>query len=188
VANTTRADSRGSRAGARRPGREELPPLAEAKLAAPRQRAATVRRARILRTLDDSAGAALTLVAAPAGSGKSTAVRDWCASRQTAFAWVTLDAGDNDPARFWTYVATAVDRLRDSNRRFVLLIGVATVATLIVTELGFLQRIFDTVPLTSSQWGVCLLGPIIYVAIVELMKLVDRRLEHRHQVPAPATA
>jgi Ca2+-transporting ATPase len=62
------------------------------------------------------------------------------------------------------------------------------VATLIVTELGFLKRIFDTVPLTSSQWGVCLLAPIIYVAIVELMKLVERRLERRHQVPAPATA
>jgi LuxR family transcriptional regulator, maltose regulon positive regulatory protein len=56
-------------------------------------------------------GAPLTLVAAPAGSGKSTAVRAWCASREVAQCWVTLDARDNDPVRLWTYVATAVDRV-----------------------------------------------------------------------------
>jgi P-type Ca2+ transporter type 2C len=47
--------------------------------------------------------------------------------------------------------------------------------TLLVTELDFLQRIFDTVSLTSSQWGLCLLGPILYLAITELVKLYDRR-------------
>ena len=56
--------------------------------------------------------AALTLVAAPAGYGKTTAVRAWCASQDAALAWVTLDAGDNDPTRLWRYVATAVDRVR----------------------------------------------------------------------------
>ena len=62
-----------------------------------------------------------------------------------------------------------------ANRRFVQLIGATLVLTFLVTELSPLQRIFDTVPLTSSQWGICLLGPIVYVAIVELWKLVDRR-------------
>ncbi len=52
------------------------------------------------------------LVAAPAGYGKTTAVRAWCASRTPPVAWVRLDAGDNDPVRFWTYIATAVDRIR----------------------------------------------------------------------------
>ena len=47
--------------------------------------------------------------------------------------------------------------------------------TFLVTELNFLQRIFDTVPLTSSQWGICLLGPIVYLAIAELVKAFDRR-------------
>ena len=62
-----------------------------------------------------------------------------------------------------------------ANRRFVQLIGAALVLTFLVTELSPLQRIFDTVPLTSSQWGICLLGPIAFVAIAELGKLVDRR-------------
>jgi LuxR family transcriptional regulator, maltose regulon positive regulatory protein len=90
-----------------------LPPLAEAKLEAPRQRAGMVERVRIGQALEAGGDAALTLVAAPAGYGKTTAVRAWCASSETALAWVTLDSGDNDPVRFWTYVATAVDRIRE---------------------------------------------------------------------------
>jgi Ca2+-transporting ATPase len=62
-----------------------------------------------------------------------------------------------------------------SNRRFVQLIGAALVLTFLVTALGPLQRIFDTVALTSSQWGICLLGPIVFLGFSELGKLVDRR-------------
>ncbi len=54
---------------------------------------------------------------------------------------------------------TIFDRYTIANRRFVQLIGVALVLTFLVTEVQPLQRIFDTVPLTSSQWGICLLGP-----------------------------
>jgi LuxR family maltose regulon positive regulatory protein len=92
---------------------DELPPLAEAKLAAPRARAGMVRRPRLEQVLETGAEAALTLVAAPAGYGKTTAVRAWYESSDSALAWVTLDAGDNEPARFWAYVATAVDRIRN---------------------------------------------------------------------------
>ena len=91
----------------------ELHPLAEAKLAAPRQRRGMVRRRRILRTLEEGSDAALTLLAAPAGYGKTTEVRAWCGSTEAALAWVTLDAEDNDPVRLWTYVATSVDRIRE---------------------------------------------------------------------------
>ena len=89
------------------------PPILEAKLAAPRPLAETLRRSRILRALDEGDGTALTLVSAPPGYGKTTAVRAWCHDRQAAFAWVTLDAGDNDPVRLWRYVAEAVDRVRE---------------------------------------------------------------------------
>jgi LuxR family maltose regulon positive regulatory protein len=92
---------------------DEWPPLAEAKLAAPRLRNGMVRRPRLLQTLEAGQDAALTLVAAPAGYGKTTAVRAWAQSSGNALAWVTLDAGDNEPARLWTYVATAVDRIRN---------------------------------------------------------------------------
>ena len=55
------------------------------------------------------------------------------------------------------------------------LIAAAIVLAFLVTGLGPLQRIFDTVPLTSSQWGICLLGPIAFLAIAELGKILDRR-------------
>ena len=90
-----------------------LPPLAAAKLAAPRQREGLVARPRLTHTFDAGADAALTLVSAPPGYGKTTAVRVWCAASATAWAWVTLDGHDNDPARLWTYAATAVDRVRE---------------------------------------------------------------------------
>jgi len=80
---------------------------------------------------------------------------------------------------------TVFSRYTLENRRFVKLIGVTLVLTFLVTELNFLQRIFDTVSLTSSQWGICLLGPIVYLAIAETVKLFDRR-SHRAIVPAGA--
>jgi LuxR family maltose regulon positive regulatory protein len=92
---------------------DELPPLVESKLAAPRQRAGMVRRPRVMHVLDRGAEAALTLVAAPPGYGKTTAVRAWCEESNRALAWVSLDVGDNEPARLWTYLATAVDRVRE---------------------------------------------------------------------------
>jgi Ca2+-transporting ATPase len=61
------------------------------------------------------------------------------------------------------------------NRRFVQLIGMALVLTFLVTALSALQRIFDTVSLTSTQWGICMLGPLVFLAFAELGKLVDRR-------------
>lgn len=92
---------------------EELPPLVEAKLSAPRLRRGMVPRPRLELDLETDAEAALTLVAAPAGYGKTTAVRVWVEHSGNALAWVTLDAGDNEPARLWRYVATAVDRIRE---------------------------------------------------------------------------
>jgi P-type Ca2+ transporter type 2C len=83
---------------------------------------------------------------------------------------------------------TIFDRYTIANRRFVQLIGVALVLTFLVTELQPLQRIFDTVPLTSSQWGICLLGPIVFLAVAELGKLLDRRTGRDAAVATPAEA
>ena len=80
---------------------------------------------------------------------------------------------------------TIFRRYTISNRRFVQLIGGALMLTFLVTELGPLQRIFDTVSLTSSQWGICLLGPIVFLVVAELGKIVDRRSGERQPAVAP---
>ena len=88
-------------------------PLVETKLMAPRAPADSLLRGRLFDVLDRSAHDALVLVSAPVGFGKSILVQSWCAARsEIGVAWVSLDAGDNDPKRLWTYIVTAVDRVR----------------------------------------------------------------------------
>jgi Ca2+-transporting ATPase len=73
-----------------------------------------------------------------------------------------------------------------ANRRFVQLIGAALVLVFLVTTLSPLQRIFDTVALTSAQWGICLLGPVVFLAVAELGKLLDRQAPEDAPVAAHA--
>ena len=56
--------------------------------------------------------AKLVLVDAPAGFGKSTLVTQWRAfpGQSRKFAWVSVDAGDNDAARLWWYIGCALQR------------------------------------------------------------------------------
>ena len=81
---------------------------------------------------------------------------------------------------------TIFSRYTIANRRFVQLIAVALVLTFLVTALSPFQRIFDTVSLTSSQWGICLLGPLVFLAFAELGKLFDRR--RFAGMPSPVSA
>jgi LuxR family maltose regulon positive regulatory protein len=56
----------------------------------------------------------LTLLSAPAGFGKTTLLSAWHATTTggtVPLAWLSLDAADRDPARFWSYVITALDTL-----------------------------------------------------------------------------
>ncbi len=88
------------------------PPLIETKLLPPRGRSDLVPRPRLLEALDRLSSTALTLVDAPVGFGKTVLAQSWGAQSDTAIAWVSIDSADDDPVRLWTYVATAVDRIR----------------------------------------------------------------------------
>jgi LuxR family maltose regulon positive regulatory protein len=91
----------------------------ESKLRPPR-RPELFLRPRLLEEVDRFASCALTLVDAPVGFGKTVLVQSWCDRGDTPIAWVSLDAGDNDPARLWTHVATAVNRIREGLGRTAL--------------------------------------------------------------------
>ena len=54
----------------------------------------------------------LILVCAPAGSGKTALLADWAPSGNRPVAWLSLDAADNDPVRFWRHTVAALDRAR----------------------------------------------------------------------------
>jgi len=54
--------------------------------------------------------ARLALVCAPAGFGKSTLGAAWVVTLTVPVAWLSLDAQDNDPLQFLTYLLPAIQR------------------------------------------------------------------------------
>ncbi len=62
--------------------------------------------------LGDATERRLTVLEAPAGYGKTTLLARWINASGVAAAWVTLEAGHNDAARFWTHVGAALDKVR----------------------------------------------------------------------------
>ena len=83
----------------------------ESKISLPRVQPGMLRRSRLFEIVDGDDGAALTVVNAPVGYGKTTLLRFWCIERPEAVIWMTLDAADDDPVRLWAHLATAVERL-----------------------------------------------------------------------------
>src|SRR5580658_9552404 len=86
--------------------------LLATKLHVPRPRPGFVPRPRLAGALDEGLALRLILVCAPAGSGKTALLADWAPSGNRPVAWLSLDAADNDPVRFWRHTVAALDRAR----------------------------------------------------------------------------
>ena len=100
------------------------PELVWAKLWPPAARAGLIPRAGLLSRLQAGVQSRLCLVDAPAGSGKTTVLTQWRAIAGAGrVAWLSLEEGDNDPRRFWTYVVEAMRIVEPG-------VGVATLAAL----------------------------------------------------------
>ncbi|HEU5099238.1 MAG TPA: protein kinase [Roseiflexaceae bacterium] len=86
-------------------------PLLTTKLFIPAPAARLVPRLQLIERLNEAMRRKLTLIAAPAGFGKTTLLSAWSHQRRSSVAWVSLDEGDNDPTRFWTYMLAALETL-----------------------------------------------------------------------------
>jgi LuxR family maltose regulon positive regulatory protein len=88
-------------------------PLLRTKLYTPPPRPDLVERPHLIQRLDEGVrrGCRLTLISAPAGYGKTTLLGAWCAHVERPVTWLSLDEGDDDPARFLTYLTEALKRL-----------------------------------------------------------------------------
>ena len=88
--------------------------LLTTKLYVPPPQPNLVPRPRLMQRLEGGLhqGHKLTLVSAPAGFGKTTLLSAWVAERREQVAWLSLDADDNEPPRFWTYLITALQTVR----------------------------------------------------------------------------
>ena len=104
---------------AERPG--ETTPRADAdgadvllatKLYVPGPRPELVPRQRLVAGLDEVLTRGLLLVSAPAGFGKTSLLAEWARGAGRRVGWLSLDVGDNDPARFWRHVLAALGQVR----------------------------------------------------------------------------
>ena len=94
-------------------GRPDAPVLLVTKLHPPFVPAQTVVRERLFERLRDGRGLRLSLVACPAGFGKSTLLAAWREreARRRPAAWVSLDEGDDDAVVLWSHVIEALCRV-----------------------------------------------------------------------------
>ena len=89
--------------------------LLATKLRRPATSPQRVQRPHLIQRLNDGleSGRRVTLVSAPPGFGKTTLLSEWIAQLQRPAAWVSLDEGDNDPIRFWSYLIAACQSIQD---------------------------------------------------------------------------
>src|SRR5437588_6506616 len=89
-------------------------PILATKLYIPPLRPQVVIRPRLIERLNEGLHRKLTLIAAPAGFGKTTLVSAWVEGTdrpRARTAWLSLDEGDNDPARFVAYLVAALQTI-----------------------------------------------------------------------------
>jgi LuxR family maltose regulon positive regulatory protein len=115
-----------------------LAALLATKLSIPPTRSRLVSRPRLIERLDAGMGSRLILVSAPAGFGKTTLLGEWAHHCKPPVAWLTLDQGDNAPARFWAYLILALQAIHEE-------IGEAPLAALRTPQPPPLDAIVSTI-------------------------------------------
>jgi len=88
-------------------------PILATKLYIPPPRSKAILRSRLLERLHEGLhhNRKLTLIAAPAGFGKTTLLSEWVVNCKRKVAWLSLDEGDSDLIRFLTYFVAALQTI-----------------------------------------------------------------------------
>ncbi len=86
-------------------------PVLATKLYIPPLRPKVVHRLRLTGRLNEGLYGKITLISAPAGFGKTTLVSEWVQGSRRPTAWLSLDEGDSDLARFLAYLVAALQTI-----------------------------------------------------------------------------
>lgn len=126
-------------------------PILATKLYIPPPRPGIVPRPRLIERLDDglAKGRRLTLISASAGFGKTTLVSEWITGCGRSVAWLSLDEGDHDPARFLVYLITALQSIKAGIGESLLAtlqspqpLQIETILTTLLNEISTIQQPF----------------------------------------------
>lgn len=135
-----------------------------------------VSRPHLLARLDQALTHRLAFVSAPAGFGKTTLLSEWAHQphqqdgQPVAVAWLSLDQGDNDTARFLSYLAAALQNATGGIGKEVLV------------ALGPPQQPFLPEPVLSGLINELNLLPYHVALVVDDYHLID--VEPVHQAMA----
>ncbi len=80
------------------------------KLEVPSATEGILERQRLFKLLGNQTPKPLTLISAPAGFGKTTLMASWLEQHKVPAAWLSVDAEDNDPARFLGHIIATISR------------------------------------------------------------------------------
>jgi LuxR family maltose regulon positive regulatory protein len=85
--------------------------LLSTKLHIPHNRPGMVHRPRLKTQFDAILTNRLLLISAPAGFGKTSLLSEWLSDYRGSVAWISLDKGDNAPARFLRYLLSSIQMI-----------------------------------------------------------------------------
>jgi LuxR family maltose regulon positive regulatory protein len=94
-----------------RPSTLTEPPLLRTKISIPQIPLGSINRPRLTEQVHRGVEGPLTLLAAPAGFGKTLLLLEWAKETRLPVAWLTLDSDDNDLSRFFRYLIGALQTL-----------------------------------------------------------------------------
>ena len=86
--------------------------LVSTKLSIPVLPTTLLPRPQLMHKLNEALSHKLTLLSAPAGSGKTILLCQWAAQIPLPITWLSLTKDDNDPMRFWSYIVAACQRIQ----------------------------------------------------------------------------
>lgn len=162
-------------------------PILETKLFIPRPVRDSINRDLLIRKLETNVEAEIPLVllSAPAGYGKTSLLSEWIIKQELKdiqFVWISLDAADNDPIRFLTYLGIALNQILPGIKAWTeqllaapTLPNVHEVITVLINQLNNIQK---SVVLVFDDFHV-IKNTIIHEAIDFL---VDHLPRHVHVV------
>ena len=84
--------------------------ILDMKLVVPSQHGNTVVRERLTSRLREGMARKLIVISTPPGFGKTTILSDWVRDQGLPAAWLSLDQGDNDRERFFSYLHASLAR------------------------------------------------------------------------------